>query len=169
MGSWKIWIESHRQVLQGHDASRKNSGNKGSIERIPWAPKFEERTQDETLKQEGCARREAGDLAKDVQKLKKGENRCFLISCRSLVMWATSSTKPEEREFVIDSGAAMHILSKKDLRSGELETLKRSRTPITVVTANGAVQTNEEAQVYVHDLHISVAVQLLEDSPAVLS
>ena len=30
---------------------------------IPWAPKL--RTQDETLKQERCARREAWDLAKD--------------------------------------------------------------------------------------------------------
>ena len=49
----------------------------------------------------------------------------------------------------------MHVLSKQDLSSGELETLKRSRSPITVVTVNGEVQTNEEAQVYVHDLHIS--------------
>ena len=60
----------------------------------------------------------------------------------------------------------MHMLSKKDLRSGELETLKRSRSPITVLTANGEVQTNE-VQVYVHDLHTFVTVQLLEDTPAV--
>ena len=38
-----------------------------------------------------------------------------------------------------------------------------------MVTANGEVQTNEEARVYVHDLHIFVTVQLLEDTPAVLS
>ena len=38
-----------------------------------------------------------------------------------------------------------------------------------VVTANGEVQTNEEAQVYVHDLGLFVAVQLLEDTTAVLS
>ena len=35
-------------------------------ERIPWAPKFEERMEDETLKQERCARREAWGLAEDV-------------------------------------------------------------------------------------------------------
>ena len=58
---------------------------------------------------------------------------------------------------------------KKDLSSGESETLNRSRSPITVVRANGDVQTNEEAQVYVHDLHLFVTVQLLEDTPAVLS
>ena len=42
----------------------------------------------------------------------------------------------------------MHVLSKKDLSLGGLETLKRSRSSITVVTANEEVQTNEEAQVY---------------------
>ena len=37
-----------------------------------------------------------------------------------------------------------------------------------VVTATGDVQTNEEAQMYVHDLDLFVTVQLLEDTPAVL-
>ena len=63
----------------------------------------------------------------------------------------------------------MHMLSKKDLRSEELETLRRPRTPTTVGTANGEAQTNEEAQVFVHDLDPFVTVQLLEDTPAVLS
>ena len=81
----------------------------------------------------------------------------------------TSSTKPNGRHFVIDSGASVHMLSKKDLSSAELQTLKRSRSSLTVVTANGEVQTNEEAQVCSHDLHFSVTVQLLEDTPAVLS
>ena len=39
----------------------------------------------------------------------------------------------------------------------------------TVVTANGEVQTNEEAQVYVHDLDLFVTVQILDDTPAVPS
>ena len=38
-----------------------------------------------------------------------------------------------------------------------------------VTTANGEVQTFEEAQVYVHDLGLLVTVQLLDDTPAVLS
>ena len=41
--------------------------------------------------------------------------------------------------------------------------------PTTVVTANGEVQTNEEAQAYVHDLDLFVTVQILDDTPAVLS
>ena len=63
----------------------------------------------------------------------------------------------------------MHMLSTKDLSSDELETLRRSRNPTVVVTANGEVQTNEEAQVYVHDLGLFVTVQVLEDTRAVLS
>ena len=42
----------------------------------------------------------------------------------------------------------MHMLSKRDFSPEELGTLRRSRTP----TANEEVQTNEEAQVDVHDV-----------------
>ena len=38
-----------------------------------------------------------------------------------------------------------------------------------VLAANSEVQTNEEAQVYVHDLDLFVTVQLLEETPAVPS
>ena len=38
--------------------------------------------------------------------------------------------------------------------------------PTMVVTANGEVQTNEEAQVYVHDLDLFVTVQILDDTLA---
>ena len=38
---------------------------------------------------------------------------------------------------VVDSGASVHMLSKKDLSSDEMDTLRRSRNPATVVTANG--------------------------------
>ena len=106
-------------------------------ERIPWASKFEERTQDETLQQERCARRDAWDLAKDVYKLKKEAKETLYSPAEDWVLPAPSSTKLEEREFVIDSGASMHMLSKKDPSSGELETLRGSRNPIMVVTAKG--------------------------------
>ena len=61
------------------------------------------------------------------------------------------------------------MLSKKDLSSDEMETLPRSRNNTTVVTANGEVQTNEEAPVYVHDLDLFMTVQIPNDTPAVLS
>ena len=40
---------------------------------------------------------------------------------------------------------------------------------MTVVTANGEVQTNEEATVYVRELEKFLTLKLLEDTPAVLS
>ena len=39
--------------------------------------------------------------------------------------WKVTATKePEEREFVVDSGASMHMVSKRDLNSAELETMR---------------------------------------------
>ena len=60
-------------------------------------------------------------------------------------------------------------MRKKDLSSEEMETLRRSRNTTSVVPADGEVQISEEAQVYVHDLDLVVTVQLLDDTPSVLS
>ena len=45
----------------------------------------------------------------------------------------------------------MHMISKKDLNSAQLETVTTSRSPMTVITANGEVQTREEETVYVDE------------------
>ena len=95
--------------------------------------------------------------------MERCENLFTSSRVRTKLRWYTSV------EVVVDSGALMHLLSKKDLSSDELDTLRRSRNPATVVTANGEVQANEEAQVYVHDLDLFVTVQLLEETLAVLS
>ena len=63
----------------------------------------------------------------------------------------------------------MHMLSRKDLNSAELETFRVSRNPATGIPATGEVQTQEEATVYVHDLERFVTIQILEDTPAFLS
>ena len=67
-------------------------------------------------------------------------------------MFAPSNLKLEEREIVVDSGASMHLISKKDLNDAEMDTLTKSCSPTIVMTANGEVQTNEEATVYVKEL-----------------
>ena len=48
----------------------------------------------------------------------------------------------------------MHMISKKDLNDAQMDTLTKSCSPTTVITANGEVQTNEEATVYVKELDI---------------
>ena len=120
------------------------------------------------MKQGRCARRVAWEVAKHVRKLEEREKP---HSTRLKKVWslpAPSSTKPEERDCVVDSGASMHMLSRKDQNSAELDTIRVSRNPTKVMTAIGEVQTNEEATVYVYDLNLFVTVQILEDTPAVL-
>ena len=63
----------------------------------------------------------------------------------------------------------MHMTSKKDFNDAEVDTLAKSCSPTTVITANGEVQTHEEATVYVKELDIFLTVKVLEDTPAVLS
>ena len=63
----------------------------------------------------------------------------------------------------------MHVISKKDLNSAELETLTTSRSPTTVKTANGEVQTHEETTVHVKELDIFLTMKVREHTPAVLS
>ena len=46
----------------------------------------------------------------------------------------------------------MHMISKKDLSDAEMDTLTKSCSPTMVITANGEVQTHEEATVYVKEL-----------------
>ena len=63
----------------------------------------------------------------------------------------------------------MHMISKKHLNSADMDTLTTSRSPMTVITANGEGQTHEEATVYVKELDIFLTMKVLEDTPAVLS
>ena len=93
----------------------------------------------------------------------------FYVPGEVEAMPAPTSKRPEEREFVVGSGASMHMMSKKELSSEEMGTVKRSRTPTVVLTANGEVHTHEEAQVFVHETNLFVTVQSLEETPAVLS
>ena len=113
-------------------------------ERSPNAPKFEDRSQEETEWQEQGAREAAWKLTKRVLKLKEHERATFFSPRENRCLLA-STLKPEEREFVVDSGASMHMISKKDLSDAEMDTLTKSCSPTIVIAANGEVQTHEEA------------------------
>ena len=98
--------------------------------------------------------------------LKGARKSNFLLTFGCL---PASTLKPEEREFVVDSGASMHMISKKDLSDAEMDTLTTSRSPTTVITANGEAQTHEEAQVYFKELDFFLTMKVREDTLAVLS
>ena len=138
-------------------------------QRNPNAPKFEDRSQEETERQERCAREAAWKMARCILKPKEKHKAAFFSLAENWCLPAPSTIKLEEREFVVDSGASMHMISHKDLNSAELETVTTSRSPMTVITANGEVQTNEDATVYVKELDVLLTMKLLEDTPAVPS
>ena len=83
-------------------------------QRSPNTPKFEDRSQEETEWQEQGARKAAWKLAKSVLKL-KWQERATIFSLLENRCLLASTLKPVEREFVVDSGASMHMISKKGL------------------------------------------------------
>ena len=89
-------------------------------QRSPNAPKFEDRSQEETEWQEQGAREAAWKLAKNVFKLKEKNKARFFSPSENRCLPA-STLKPEEREFVVDSGASMHMISEKDLTDAEMD------------------------------------------------
>ena len=135
-------------------------------QRSPHAMKFEDQSHEETERQQRCGRSKAWILAKNIYTKKK--TKLHSTHPRKNGYCRLSAKEPEEREFVVDSGASMQLVSKRDLDSAELETMRTSRSPRTVMTANGEVQTREEATVHVKELDLFVTVILLE-TPAVLS
>ena len=137
-------------------------------QRSPNGPKFEDRSQKETEWQEQGAREAAWKLAKNLLNLKEQERATFFSLSENRCLPA-STLKPEEREFVVDSGASMHMISEKDLSDAEMDTLTKSCSLTKVITANGEVQTHEEAIVYVKKLDIFLTMKVLENTPAVLS
>ena len=97
------------------------------------------------------------DVASDhwiTRKLNRVLRRDCPVRVEARVTPAPASKRAEDREFVVDSGASMDMLSNNVLSSKEMETLRRSGNPTNVVTDTGEVQKIEEAQVFVHDLDL---------------
>ena len=108
------------------------------------APKFEERTLEETSRQEEYAPQSSMEF---------GEK------------YVSSRPRTKHRRTYVCGGfgASMHLLSKRDSRSDVMNTFADVQNPTTVVTTDGEVQTKEEAQVYVHDLDLFVTEKLFGD------
>ena len=61
-------------------------------------------------------------FAENIFKLKNPDKATFSTPLEARVMSAPTPKRPEEREFVVDSGAPVRMMSKKDLSSDELDT-----------------------------------------------
>ena len=139
-----------KKAISRHTKIRDKNPSLGHIcpgelhKRSPNAPKFEDRSREATKWQELGAREAAWKLAKKVFKLKEHERTAFFSSPENRCLPA-STLQPEEREFVVDSGTSMHMINKKDHSKAEMDTSTKSCSPTIVITANGEVQTQEEA------------------------
>ena len=175
--SWKQFkgYDSLKSTQRQASIREKKGPSLGKIQvkhphqRSPHIMKFEDRSHEETERQQRCARSKAWNLARNIYKLKEKDKATFYFPAEEWLLPAASAKEPEERESVVDSGASMHMVSKRDLNSAELETMRKSRSPTTVMTANGEVRTREEATAYVKQLDSLVKVMLLAETPAVLS
>ena len=94
---------------------------KNPRQRSPCAPKFEDRSQEETERQERCANGDAWRMAKSILMLKEKDNATFFTQTEVRCLQAPSVIKTEETELVVDSRASMHLLNRKDPNSAELE------------------------------------------------
>ena len=86
-------------------------------QRSPYAVKSEDRSHEETERQQRCARSKARNLAENTYQLKENDKATFHSPAEERVLPAASTKEPEEREFVVDSGASMRVVSKRDLNS----------------------------------------------------
>ena len=63
----------------------------------PYAVKFEDRSHEETERQQRCARSKAWNLAKNIYKLKEIDKATFYFHTEEWVLPAASTKEPEER------------------------------------------------------------------------
>ena len=74
----------------------------------------------------------------DVPKARLGILPKYIQAAEKWVLPSALAREPEERECAVDSGTSVHTVSEKDLHSAELETTRTLRSPMTVMSANGA-------------------------------
>ena len=109
------------KAIARHTKNRDKNPSLGYIcpgelhQRSPNDPKFEDWSQEETEWQEQGAREAAWKLAKSVLKLKEKDKTAFFTPLEHSRCLPASTLKPDEREFLVVSGASMHTISKKEI------------------------------------------------------
>ena len=154
-----LGTDSESTIHSVYATSSKYPGKEGTIawkiqvknphQRTPYAMKYEDQSLEETERQHRYARSRAWNFAENIYELQENDKATVYSPAEEWVLLAASTKEQEEREFVVDSGASKHMVNKRDLNSAELETMRTSRSPTTVMTANAEVQTREEAAVLV--------------------
>ena len=113
--------EHHANIRENKDPSLGKIQAKNLHERSRYALKFEGTSQEEIERQERCVRGDAWSLTNNVLKF-KAKDEVFFSPTNAI-----RKKKPEERKIVVDSGASMHMLHRKDLNSAKLEIVRVSK------------------------------------------
>ena len=116
-------------TVQEHDHIRKEPFREPPEQRsITSRPlKFEDRSQEETERQERCARGDAWRLANNILKLKETDKATLFSRSNEWCLPAPSVIKPEEGEFVVDSEASHFEQERPELcRIGNRKGLQKS-------------------------------------------
>ena len=117
-----------------HSVYATSSKYPGKERTIAWKNTSQKSSPAKSLeRQQRCARSKAWNLAENKNKLKENDKAAFYSPAEEWVHPAASTKEPEERELKVDSGASMHMVNKRDINSAELETMRTSSSPTTVI------------------------------------
>ena len=72
------------------------------------------------------------------------------------------------RNYIFDSGASFHLVSRVELTDHEASTIVALDEPIPIQTANGEVELHEKCEIFVRDLKVRVWAHILPDTVAVV-
>ena len=142
---------------------------KSSHQRSPHALQFDDRSQEETARQERCARGDAWKLAKNISKLREKDKATFHSPAEEWILPAASTKKTRGKRDCGRFRSKYAHGQQERINSAEMETVRMSKNPTTVVNGNSEVLTEEETTVNGKELNSFVTVMLLEDTSAVLS
>ena len=73
------------------------------------------------------------------------------------------------RQYIIDSGASLHMVNRKSLSAKERASMRLVSSPLTLQTANGLVQAKWEVDIEIVPLKVKLKAMVLDDTPSVLS
>ena len=167
--------DSHRTALRQANIREKEGPSLVKIQvkiphqRSPYAMKFEDRSPEETARQERCAREDAWELARNIYKFKKEDKTTFYTTFWRVDFAGRIHNKPQGKK--VSGGFRSKQIHGQQERHEQSRIGNREdiENPIMVVTVNGEVQTKEVATIYVRELDLFVPVMLHGNSSTVLS
>ena len=89
---------------------------------------------------------------------------------RDIIECVSNEETGRVRVLILDSGASLHLVSRKSLSKSEKKTIRQTDHHVVLQTANGKIVAKLEVKIHVRELGITVKALVLDnDTPCVLS